>query len=108
MRVLHFIKLSRLEERVRKSLLYFEELETANLNWKKLKDRTWKKRFLSTETWKNLRIAVRDFFQYGYAVIEYAESHPALIPKFNALSVTHSNTSVLEAWFSLVRNMKLD
>ena len=94
--------MSRLEEKVRKSLLYFEELETANLNRKKLKDRTWQNRFLSTETWKNLRIAVQGFFQYGYAVIEYAESHLALISKFNALSVKQSNTSVLEAWFSLV------
>ena len=108
MQVLHFIKLSRLEKRVRKSLLYFEELETANLNRKELKDLTWQTCFVSTETWRNLRIATQCFLHYGYVVIEYAESHPALIPKFNALSVTHSNTSVLEAWFSLVRNMKLD
>ena len=87
---------------MRKSLLYFEELETATLNRKEQKDPTWQTRFLSTETWRNLRIACQGFFQYYRAVIEYADSHPDLIPTFHAVSVTYTNTSVLEAWFSLV------
>ena len=52
--------------------------------------------------------ACRGFFEYCRAVIKFAEENECTIPKFHGISVAHSNTSVLEAWFSLVRNMRLD
>ena len=40
--------------------------------------------------------------------MHYAETTIDSVPKMHGVSVAHSNLSVLEAWFSLVKNMKLD
>ena len=41
-------------------------------------------------------------------MIEMADKWKGYIPKFSCISPAHSNTSVLEAWFSLVRKENLD
>ena len=71
-------------------------------------NKSWEETFLARETWRNLRISCRGFFEYCRAIIKFAGENKESIPEFHGISVAHSNTSVLEAWFALVRNMRLD
>jgi len=99
---------SSLETNVQKPLQYFGELRQAAVRRKDGGNVNWEKTFLAKETWRNLRIACRGFFEYCRAIIKFAKDSGDDIPAFYAVSVAHSNSSVLEAWFSLVRNMRLD
>jgi hypothetical protein len=65
-------------------------------------DTSWQKEFLAAETWRNLRMTCRGFFGYCRCVLAYAEKNPDTI-KTKSISPSHSNSSVLEAYFSLVR-----
>ena len=47
----------------------------------------------------------RGFFCYCRSVIDYATTHNI---KFYAMSPAHANSSVIEAWFSLVRSSRQD
>jgi len=76
---------------VRQSMTYFED-------WKKDADQSRNnKAFLSMITFSDLRICVAGFFAYACLVLN---SGVAFIP------MLHSNTSILEAFFSLIRSMK--
>lgn len=51
----------------------------------------------------------RGFMEYCRSVIDYAKKAPdGSMPKFYAINPAHSNSSILEAWFSAVRNTKSD
>jgi len=72
-------------------------------------DKNWEPTFLAPETWRNLRITCRGFLSYCRSVIEYAAAAPPQsIPKFYGINMAHSNSSVIEAWFSAVRNSNQD
>ena len=97
------------ERQVMKSLDYFESLRARQLERRDNKFEHWRKTFLeSGKTWNNLRITCRGFFDYCHAVMKYADFNTGMIPTLHGISVAHSNTSILEAWFSLVRNMRVD
>jgi len=79
------------EGKVRQSMEYFQE-------WKRDADQSQNnKAFLSMITYSNLRICVAGFFAYARLVLH---SGVEFVP------MLHSNTSILEALFSLVRSMK--
>ena len=102
--------LYRFESEIIKNLNYFHGLWTAQQTRRAQLDKgdkSWQKDFLASETWRNLRMTCRGFFGYCRYVIQYADAHRAEI-KFNAISPAHSNSSVIEAWFSLVRMAKQD
>eukprot|EP00986_Skeletonema_menzelii_P020755 scaffold32210_cov114-Skeletonema_menzelii.AAC.1 len=98
------------EAEIIKNLNYFHDLWTAQQKRKELLqkgDKSWQKDFLASETWRNLRMTCRGFFGYCRYVIQYAASHRDTI-KFTGVSPAHSNSSVIEAWFSLVRMARQD
>lgn len=89
---------------MKQSLNYFHGLWSKQQERRKLldsSDTSWQSQFLAPETWRNLRMTCRGFFCYCRSVISYAKSHNL---KFYALSPAHANSSVIEAWFSLVRS----
>jgi len=93
------------EELVRGSMKYFEEwkLETDNAMTNAnnpSEQHELSKCFMSIVTYNDLRICVSGFFLYARSIlkaIEGGSSSGFFVP------VLHSNTSSLEAWFSLVR-----
>ena len=98
-----------LEKQIRKSLNYFQLLRRRQLDSRENGDENWAKTFLDTgKTWTNIRKTCKGFIEYCRASIEYAKTHSEKLPSFHGVSVAHSNSSVLEAWFSLIRNMNLD
>ena len=69
----------------------------------------WDKMFLDLgKTWCNIRKTCKGFIAYCRAAIQYAATNREKIPKCVSVAVAHSNSSVLEAWFSLVRGMNFD
>jgi hypothetical protein len=102
--------IDRYEEQVKKSLDYFHRL------WLKQQDRrsklkpgddSWQSQFLASKTWLNLRTTCCGFFGYCRNIFQYADSHKDDIACY-AISPAHSNSSVIEAWFSLVRGCNGD
>jgi hypothetical protein len=92
------------ESELKKNLNYFHGLWDAQQSRRAFMekgDKSWQKEFLAAETWRNLRMTCRGFFGYCRAVLAYADSHPDI--KSKSISPSHSNSSVLEAYFSLVR-----
>ena len=79
------------------------------LERKLAKDEHWELSFLATETWRNLRMTCRGFTAYCRSVFKYADNAPeGSMRKVYAVNPAHSNSSILEAWFSAVRNTKSD
>ena len=107
--IFHYSMLrARFEEQIKKSLDYFEVMRKKQLIRKKDKKEGWEATFLESETWTNLRMTCRGFFAYCRYAIRLGEEWAHLIPKFPAVSPAHSNTSIIEAWFSLVQKQRMD
>ena len=51
---------------------------------------------------------VQFYIEYCWAYIQYTKSNYESTPKFHGVNVAHSNSSITEAWFSLVCSMNLD
>jgi len=85
------------ENNLHESLEYFKQ-------WKESCDRNTGNihNFLSLITYHNLRVTVCGFIAYTRLVISIATPQGTLL----YVPALHSNTSSLEAWFSLVRSMR--
>jgi len=86
---------------VKRSLNYFHRLWLKQQERRENGDKNWQPQFLAADTWKNLRTTCRGFFGYCRSIIDYASKHNNI--KLYAVSPAHANSSVIEAWFSLVR-----
>lgn len=105
--ILNVLLLCRYEKQVKDSLEYFESLRQAQL----LRGgENMEKTFLAHETWRNLRISCRGFFAYCREMIRCADEYgqEGMIQKFHCVSPAHSNSSPIEAWFSVVRASRQD
>jgi len=87
---------------VKRSLNYFHRLWSKQQERRENGDKNWQPQFLAADTWKNLRTTCRGFFGYCRSIIDYASKHNSI--KLYAVSPAHANSSVIEAWFSLVRS----
>ena len=86
------------EAEVKSALDYFEAWRTASLQLKAKNDPAWEKAFISTITYRNLRIGVRGFFSYCRLAFQLPDP-PSCVP------FLHSNQSSLEATFSHIRRV---
>ena len=91
---------------MKQSLNYFHRLWLKQQERRDNGDKNWEAQFLSAETWRNLRITCRGFFGYCRSIIDYASTHDNI--KLYAVSPAHANSSIIEAWFSLVRRSGQD
>ncbi|KAL7537399.1 hypothetical protein ACHAXR_010210 [Thalassiosira sp. AJA248-18] len=106
---LQWHNIDRYEEQIKKCLDCFERMRRRQLERRLAGDENWKLSFFASETWRNLRITCRGFFAYCRAIIEYSDYAPkGSIQKVYGVSPAHSNSSILEAWFSAVRNSNQD
>jgi hypothetical protein len=83
------------------TLEYFETWRTRQLQLRTLDDKEWKRKFLSPITYLHLRIGIAGFFSYVRIVLN-EQNGPSYVP------FLHSNSSTIEAWFSMVRGAKQD
>jgi len=90
--------IDKIEAEVKSALDYFEAWRMASLQLKAKKDPAWEKAFISTITYRNLRIGVRGFFSYCRSVFQLPDP-PSYVP------FLHSNQSSLEATFSHIRRV---
>lgn len=104
---LHVSYYYRYENQVKESLEYFESLRQVQLQ---RSGENAAKTFLAPETWRNLRITCRGFFAYCREMIVRADQYQKLgkIKNFYCVSPAHSNSSPIEAWFSVVRGSRQD
>ena len=84
------------EKETRSALECFEAWRLASLQLKQQGNPAWEQSFISTTTYKNLRIGVCGFFQYCRLV--FLLPNPPSYVKF-----LHANQSSLEATFSHIR-----
>ena len=57
-------------------------LRNKSLDLREEGDKTWEATFLAKETWRNLRITCRGFFEYCRNVISYAKKNAGKMPPF--------------------------
>ena len=85
---------------IKRGLEYFETWKTKAKGLKKNgKDESWKKTFISEQTYKNMRITTRGFLGYAEAMLN-AENPPDYVP------YAHANQSSIENIFSQLRGMQ--
>jgi hypothetical protein len=90
-------KIDSYEEYVKSKLDYFSGWKEMQLARQAAKCDDWLKSFLAPETWKNLRIAVTGFLGYTRAIL-------SACPDVAFVPFLHSNTSIIEAFFSCQRS----
>jgi len=96
------------ENMVRDSMAYFEDwkAEIDELMANNTENRhELSKGFMSIVTYNDLRICVSGFFSYTRTILKNLDNDN---PSELFVPVLHSNSSALEAWFSLVRSNDMD
>ena len=97
------------KEQIKQCPDYFDVTRKKQLQRRDAKDKEWQLLFLSTETWKKIRITCRGFFLYCRSLIDYSDNAPkGSIVKICVISPAHSNYSAIEAHFSTVRGANQD
>ena len=84
---------------LKQKMTFFGKWKEAQLKRKEAKEDNWAETFLAPQTWTNLRCTVCGFFQYAQSMLKNFPSDAKYIP------MLASNTSSLEATFSLIKSM---
>lgn len=97
----HILDIDVEQSRMTKYLLYLEDWRQESLKLKNLSQAEWEKTFMSTATYKNIRLAVCGFFCYARMLFSLPNA-PFYVP------YCHAHQSSIENVFSRSRSMKRD